>query len=136
MSYLKPTDEDAIIRLLYGLSILEDHCKRSQLAFEDFEKNRGIFTKLVEYIKGRPERISHLSGFCTECADILAGGNNIGIVLLCEVVEPLKPYKKDVQEIQEDCIYERCNKALEKIMKLKEKVLNNYLSNKKENMKV
>ncbi|MEM5782124.1 MAG: hypothetical protein QXD43_02920 [Candidatus Aenigmatarchaeota archaeon] len=136
MSYLKSIDEDATIKLLYGLSIFEDHCERSQLAFKDFEKNKGILTKFIEYVKGRSERTSHLSGFCTECADVLAGGNNIGIVLICELVESLKPYKKDVQEIQETCIHENCEEALEKVKKLKEKVLNNYLSNKKGNMKV
>ena len=132
MPYLKPTDEDAIIKLLNGLTILEDHCKRSQLAFKDFEENRGFLTKLIEYLRGKPKRNSHLSGFCTECADTLAGGGNgIGIVLLCELQESLKPYEKDVKEIQEHCKYERCDKAWEKTKELREKILNEYIVNNK-----
>ncbi|MEM7819115.1 MAG: hypothetical protein QW403_03165, partial [Candidatus Aenigmatarchaeota archaeon] len=130
MACLKPHDEEALFNLLNNLYIFIDRCQRSQLAFEDFDKNRGILTKTIEFLKGRSSRISHLSAYCNECANILAGGgNNIGITLMCEVIDSLKEYKEDVKKIQEACTYEECEEALKLAKDVKEKVLNKYLNN-------
>ncbi|RLI98164.1 MAG: hypothetical protein DRP00_02575 [Candidatus Aenigmatarchaeota archaeon] len=127
MEYLKSTEREALISVLHGLTIFIDHCRRSQLAYEDFKKNRGIAIKLQEYIRGRAERFSHRSGLCGVCMSVLAGRDNrIGLVLLSEIEEKLKPYQKAIKEIQEECINENCKAALKKAIELKEEILEKY----------
>lgn len=103
--------------LLSYLNRFCDHCERSQKNYEDYCSTRGIGAYLRELWRGKSKRHSYFSGLCGECSDIISHLRTI-----TAANEELRCYHQEICTIQNACINERCEEALEHAKRLRDKI--------------